>query len=830
MSRPDLLDRNLRRLLRRAYRPAAPTDAYRAELKSRVLRRFAEDGPERAAGPAAPIGPAGRPVSPVPRFAAPLLAAAALLLVAAALVLLVPSDSTSRTREALLARGETALRDAPVGGWWAADAPRTRLPPGGFLQVATPAAATHAGDLPGGGRLLAAASSEVELSAAADGTSRAWLTAGAAEVDAEGGETWTVRSSGGAVELDAAAARFLHVGPDTSRVEVRRGTATWRGPDAEPRVLRAVSTWRLREGAAPVRIDGDGATPGRPEKELVRAEDAPVPALPAAEGGEDDPAEAPDAAAAPRIAGTVRDDATDLPVPRFRVAAVAITLGGEPAYGRDPFVRSFADERGAFAFDGLPPGTFKLFVTADGYATWRSELVVLGTVDRRVEARLVRGAAVRGTVVDRESGRPVAGAFVFSQTDAPALLVPMDVAHLEGPLAAEGRTATTDAEGRFELRSLAPGDARLRASRSGSAPAWVDVPDLRAGESRGGVTLGLAAGGGVRGHVRGADGSPLGAVPIIAMPQDRYADEHGMPYGVGVTDGDGAYAIPDLPPGMFVLVLLSDLEPTDLDSVRTVQPARVRAGEWIEIDFGARRADGTRLTGRLTDAAGRVEPGLMLTLSRQESALVDQESWVTSTTDADGRFGFDHVRPGPHVLYLTDTSGGRVQEVGVVDVPAVPEHAVDLVLPGAEIGGRVVDDRTGAGLPFSLVLLVPDDGRRDDSIAAKVACDAAGAFRLRFVRPGPYRLRAIPAREELGTVDVALHLDVDGKEEVTLRAASGGALRVTVVDPSGAAVGDAAVRLFDETGRPFSTAWNPRTDAHGSRTLGQLPPGTWTVE
>lgn len=829
MKRPDVLDKNLRGLLRRSYVPVRPAAEYRAELKAKALSRFSLD----RSPPVDPVVPA-RPDPPTPVLTWLTRAAAAILLLGASAVLFTSDDSRPRTRDALLADGLVALRDASVGDWFAADSDRTRLPRGGFLQVATPGSVAHAIDVDPRGRLAVASASEIEVSTDPQQSDlRAWLTAGAVVATPVDGTPWIVESNGGVVRIEDGVARFEDADVDTSLVEVIEGSVTWLGDDGSTRALTAVSRWRLVRGELPTPAgapdDVVTAAPVTPEKEIALAD--PPPPVVATDGDAEDEPVAP---LPPSLIGSVRDARTGLAVPRFEAAAVAITHGDQPAYGQEPVIRSFAADGGTFSYSDLTPGTYKVFVTADGYATWRSPLVIVPPAGPDAEpaavaAELVRGATVEGRVVDAITGAPISGAFVFSQTDAPALLVPIDTDHLEGPLAPAGRTAETDVDGRFRLTSLAPGAQTLRAGKRGFAPSWADVPDLVAGESRGRIDLSLASGGGVRGHVVLQEDAPLASVPIIAMPMDSRSTEHGRPFGLAVTDEAGAYSIGDLPPGMYVLVLLATLEPEDLGDVRTVQPCRVAANAWQTVDFGA-RVGGTRFSGRVTDSSGEPVVGQMLTLSRTGAVVMDEEHWISSTTDDDGRFEFSDVEPGPHVLYFNDAAGGRLQVVATVDVPDVPTYAQDLVLSSGVVAGRVVDDETGEPLRFSLVMLVPDDGRNDDSIAGKVATDAAGRFRFGFVAAGPYRLRAIPGAPALGTVDVGVHVDTDRVQDgVELRARPGASIKVRVTDGDGAPVRGAAVRLFGPTGRPFATAWNPITDGAGRRRLTQLPPGTWTV-
>ena len=173
-----------------------------------------------------------------------------------------------------------------------------------------------------------------------------------------------------------------------------------------------------------------------------------------------------------RLAGRVRDRATGSAVAPFTV----VVLGIE---GRSV---SVIDPAGRYALDGLSPGLAVVSVVAPGYAPSPEVRVVVpepGAGEASADFDLSRGGRLTGVVVERGSGRPIAGARVAVEGTAPSLGVPVR------------NETTTDAAGRFELAGLAGRSDSIMASAAGHHARVVSAPPLREGEAAGPLTLEL---------------------------------------------------------------------------------------------------------------------------------------------------------------------------------------------------------------------------------------------------------------------------------------------------------------------------------------------------
>jgi hypothetical protein len=110
----------------------------------------------------------------------------------------------------------------------------------------------------------------------------------------------------------------------------------------------------------------------------------------------------------------------------------------------------YTDAEGRFSLDGLAAGVVRVRARAPGLAPACFDIDVPAAGTASAHVQLAAGATVRGVVVD-EYGDP-----------APFELVRTELA------AGEGRSVATDAEGRFEMHGLPPGDVVMFA---GTGPA-----------------------------------------------------------------------------------------------------------------------------------------------------------------------------------------------------------------------------------------------------------------------------------------------------------------------------------------------------------------------
>ena len=322
-------------------------------------------------------------------------------------------------------------------------------------------------------------------------------------------------------------------------------------------------------------------------------------------------------------------------------------------------------------------------------------------------------AVVSGVLVAADNGQPVRKAEVRLASASPRMT----------------RTATSDGDGRFVFDAVPPGEYTLSASRQGYVPMVYGARSP--GASRRGLPIRVAAGqrledlsigmpraAVIAGAVTDEYGDPAYNVPMRAL---RYAYENGHrvvhPAGNAVTDDLGAYRLPNLEPGEY-LVTAVPRDTVAAAAARAESLRRMQAQREAAAAAGSREARAAVATLAEARREGRMPPpvdpvgyvpvyypgavlpgtastvhvglggqvfGIDLRLQLVETAsitgtvlgmdgepiqgnlkLIDPAmpvtqigAWFTSSA-ADGRFQFHGVVPGTYVLGGNNSPPGTI--------------------------------------------------------------------------------------------------------------------------------------------------------------------------
>jgi hypothetical protein len=261
------------------------------------------------------------------------------------------------------------------------------------------------------------------------------------------------------------------------------------------------------------------------------------------------------------IVGRVFDAATNTPIRRAQIQASNNEL----------FVDALSDDQGRFQLTNLPQGEWRVTVSKGGYFTSQPGQrrpfdppppIKLGRGERlSADVHLSRGGVITGRVSD-DTGEPLAG-----------LRVRVYRAKMVGGyrrLEDVGAADQTDDTGAYRIFGLPPGDyyvaASLRMAPTDSvvqttySPTYYPGTGELAQAQRIRVDLGTESTAifpllpvrsvNVTGMVLTSSGGPANA--FLNLVSD--AAEFGTPLGIGgVTQPDGTFTIPDVPPGRYML-------------------------------------------------------------------------------------------------------------------------------------------------------------------------------------------------------------------------------------------------------------------------------------
>lgn len=802
----DVLDGNLARLMR-LWEPVVA----REEFRTRVEREFVAAVARRQLR----VVPSERPspfASPLPR-----VAAAAVLLLCALFAwkrLSGGPEVVVATVESMLERGEVASRNTRDGEWRASvgglEAEALEFS-GDFLELRTPSDVPARVANASGEPWSVFPKSHLTLERGPDGAV-AELRSGGVIASAPA----RVRTSEGELVARSGGARVAFERPDDERllalapqaehwihVSARAGALELRGRERGVFTLeRAADSW-LADGIALLAPPEESEEPERTEI-----------------GGEV-PTQLPEAPAY-GVWGHVSFEGA--PLERFRVVAlpqVNLPQRAEP----QPF--EFAESGGNFALSTLLPGTWRLFVIADGFAVAKSDLVVVAPGSaQRIDFALERGATVSGSVLDAATGAPVPGAYLVSESDTQVAVLSLDADDNSG----FDRATVGFGNGNFRFEHLASGDQILRASAPGYGAAWIDVPTLAPGEERRDVVFRLPRTGRIEGSVLDAAGLPVPEVMVIASTTDFERKRPCLTYRRVIGDVEGRYVLPDLGAGAWaVLNFGSVANLRDGQYAPEFALASVRVGEATTVDFHAKRPKKV-LSGVVRDARGAAVADLALMLAPKGANDPSKDSgWNNSSTAADGSYRLADVEPGEYDLYVSWKGPMELVFVETFEIVARGDAVHDVTLGSGELRGRVLDGVRERPMESAVVVLYSIDSQGERQFTAKVLTDAQGNYSIRPVHDGRHQLWAYSSQEAFGQEwsEVTLRDGIAaGALDFTLR--PGGAILVKVRAGAEPLAG-AHVQFFDERGVEAQFSERNATDAAGTYLVVGIKPGRWRV-
>ncbi len=435
------------------------------------------------------------------------------------------------------------------------------------------------------------------------------------------------------------------------------------------------------------------------------------------------------------------------------------------------------DERGSLMVRGWPAEGLELRITdAQGFSLFQR---AGAHGDQPVTVRFPAPALLAGRVRDTGSGKPLAGALVWSLGDPGSFI-------RSGP------------DGRFQQRALAPETFWLEAAAPGYLPKRIRVSPAQMQAGRG-LAFALTRAQQVRGQVVDPRGVPVPGAWISAeleQLKDRpptggvesFADG-------GASDSAGAFELRRLRSGLSYALRVE--RPGYLSATASVlAPDRGSPQAPLKIVL----QPSPRVVGQVQDAQGRPISGAEVDVTaaapktRRPRTL--PEAAARATTDGQGRFTFAEM-PAAEVDLVVRKGGFAA---GIFQGLRLPSNqpAVDLgkivLRPGAAVRGRIVDSRKRP-IAAARIYEVEELGRVD-ALAETLAGEeptASGSSRGEFTLPD------LPAGSAVHLLIVAEGYRPEGLRGVRVPAA---APLVVTLSEAFAVQG----RVLEENGEPVAGA------------------------
>jgi hypothetical protein len=392
------------------------------------------------------------------------------------------------------------------------------------------------------------------------------------------------------------------------------------------------------------------------------------------------------------------------------------------------------DDQGRFEIPAIAEGYLTLFCRPRGDCPYRQRGIsrTLIRADRRHEIQVAveRAARVEGTVVDRQTGRAIAG-----------VRVAMNAQPIELPA-----ESLTNAEGRFAMQLLPAQQYQLRLTSLPPAYAMSPNAEYRQINVAAGTKPNtvdpfeiIKAEPPLRGRVVDESGQPVSGATVSGFWEQWVSNSYGVHESIATTDSSGYFQLERLPP-------LAEVKLSARCGARaTLEPLVVWPSE------------ATHLTLRVTPAATSALRGRVLRPDGLPiaNALVRVQSRTSggpraSLTDSVHFDGIDEIRTAADGTFQTPReldfalnyaveaiADGYVPESTEFVKPSAGEINVlpDLLLRRAlklrTVTGRVVD-RQGSPVAGATVLQSGDGPHR-----SRVEADTLGRFQIGGIADGP---------------------------------------------------------------------------------------------
>lgn len=453
------------------------------------------------------------------------------------------------------------------------------------------------------------------------------------------------------------------------------------------------------------------------------------------------------------------------------------------------------------------------------YANWLLLPASADTPQQPVTITLQEPVQVTGRVVERETRRPIANAFLWTHNSV---------------------QTRTDRSGGYNLRIPAEATpSNLNALAQGFV---ADNRSFDIENAPNGPTLALIPSANIGGFVRDSDGNPLEGVEVtlgeeemrfgvsmaIMFSRGRFSDRFAR------TGPDGRFEILGLPAGRGY-ALSAEMEgktPTSLP-VSKLAPGEDRRDLEIVLEAG-RQGTGLVLDENDTPIAGATAK----LLAKQNNPFGQPQAEAEGTSNERGEFTLSNLKAGVFDLHVEAADSSPLIVRGI-EIPKGPGH-VDLgtvvLSPGQPLTGRVTgsageplagaeirvgaqDSRSAMMPPDILKMILPRQ-------SPKATTDAQGQFNVTGLIDGKVNLHI---RAEGFVDEIRAAVVIPAEEALQIEMEPAARILGRVLDDNGQPFADARVR-FGKEGERMSFGNAATSAADGTFELDGAEPGRVTIE
>ena len=445
------------------------------------------------------------------------------------------------------------------------------------------------------------------------------------------------------------------------------------------------------------------------------------------------------------ISGTITDAAGGAAISGVTVSAYTYS-GASLSYVGS----STTDGSGHYTITGLSTGSYKVQFSAAGYLTQaynnRQSLtsgdpvsVTYGQTTTGIDATLVRGATITGTVTDASTQAGVFNAFVTAY-DSQGLPVVTTSTSSNGSYqltvpAGSYSVGFTEGVNQNYLPQYYSGQSSLSAANQIT---------VSGGQTVSGIDAALQSGGQITGTVTDAStGSPVSGIWVYAMTTG------GQYLTSAQTNSQGNYSLGGLTTGSYTVEFYESSStenylPQYYDGKTTLQNADaipVTAGQ-ATTGIDAAMQPGGQITGTVTsNATGKPIPGVEVTAS-------GGSTYDNATTDANGNYTLNNLPTGSYQLYFSDPQDLHLPQyyddaatsanaTSVAVSAGQTEPGIDAALaPAGRITGSVLDAENGGPVSGATVTLY-DAG---DNYVTSTSTDGTGSYSFGPLAAGQYEV------------------------------------------------------------------------------------------